>query len=188
MTAKTPNKGISARAMVLVMAALTVLVVATVSTAWSQTAQAKEPQTNKKQIPKKEEPTVSVSGQKVAIDPQTKKLRQLTPEESQALSEDLKNYFGKTPGELKIYQYPNGMLAAELPEEYMDSMVVKRNPDGTLTTECVRGVKSAAAQVQVETANPAKSNQGASKPKVDEKAAGKKPDKTIPKPSLEEKE
>ncbi len=186
MNAKAPKKAVSVFAMVTIMASLIVLVLAAAATAWSQTTQAKDPQADKKQVAKKVEPAVSVSGQKTAIDPETKKLRQLTPEEAQALSEDLKNYL--IPGEVKIYQYPNGMLAAELPEEYMDAVVVKRNADGTLSTECVRGMKAAAAHVQSAPAAPAGSGQDVSKSKIEEKKIARTPEKATPKPNFEEKE
>ena len=175
MKYKTPKCGISLHAMSVVIVSLLVLLFVSGTAAWSQTAQGNGQQAEKKVKVEKAEPTVFVSGQKVAIDPETKKIRELTPEEAKALSEDLKNFVAKQPGELKVYQYPNGMLAVELPEEYMDSMVVKRNPDGTLSTECVGGLKSSVDRIQSQIKDPAKSGQ---------KVAN--PDKPTPKPRLEE--
>jgi hypothetical protein len=174
MKAKTRQRSFSQRTSAVITACLIVLVIATGTAVWAQTAQGAAQQSENKQAVQKPESMLFVSGQKVAIDPQTKKLRQLTPEEAQALSEDLKNYTTKAPGELPVYQFQNGMLAVELPEEYMDSMVAKRNPDGTLSMECVKGLKSEAERMQTK---------GAAKP--DQKIVN--PNHPAPKPELEEK-
>jgi len=174
MKAETRQYRFSLGTAAIIMACLAVFVLAT--TGWSQDSQNAGQQSEKKQAVQKPQTTLSVSGQKAAIDPQTKKLRQLTPEEAEALSEEIKNFIPATPGEPKIYQFRNGMLAVELPEEYMDSVVVKRNPDGTLSMECVKGLKAAMDRTQVQTKNPAESRQGVTNS-----------DKPTSKPNLEEK-
>jgi hypothetical protein len=174
MIAESRQHSFSQRTAVVITACLLVLALAAGTAAWSQTAQGAGQQSDSKQTVQKPESTLFVSGQKVGIDPQTKKLRQLTPEESQALSEDLKNFVAKVPGDLKIYQFQNGMLAVELPEEYMDSIVVTRNPNGTLSTECVKGSKLDLELMQ--TKNAAKPEQKTGNTS-----------NTSPKPELEEK-
>jgi len=172
MKAESRQRDFSLRTAAILTACLLVLVLAAGTAAWAQTAQGAGQQPENKQISQKPEPVLFVSGQKVGIDPQTKKLRQLTSEEAQALSEDLKNYLPKAQGDLPVYQFQNGMLAVELPEEYMDSIVVTRNPDGTLTTECVKGTKPDLEKMQAKAAS-----------KPDQKTSNK----PTPKPQLEEK-
>lgn len=181
MKPKTPRFGVSAKTMAAAIAA--VLIFAAVS-AWAQDGQAGNPRAGQKILLKKVETTVTPSGQRVAIDPETKKIRPLTPEESQALSDALKNSAGKAPGEVRIYQYSNGMLSAELSEEYMDSLVVQRNADGTLSMECVRGTKAATALVESGIPVP----QSETNTKSDGKNTAAKSGKPAPKPILEEKE
>jgi len=85
------------------------------------------------------------AGQKAAVDPQTRKLRAPTPEESEALDASAKPVVMPTVTPTVL---SNGTLKVELPEEYMDASVVQKNPDGTLTMNCVRGMAAADARVQ----------------------------------------
>jgi hypothetical protein len=174
MKAETQQRSFSQRTAAIVTACLMILIIAAGTAAWSQTAQGAGQQSDSKQTIQKPVSTLFVSGQKVGIDPQTHKLRQLSPEEAQALSEDLKNYVTKTPGDLQVYQFQDGTLAVELPEEYMDSMVVTRNADGSLSTECVKGTKPDLEHMQ-------------SKSAVKPAQKIVNPGKPTPKPALEEK-
>jgi len=135
---------------------MVLFVLAVCTTAWAQTAQGVDQKMEQAQKVQTQQVTLSVSGQKVAIDPKTHKIRPLTQEEAAALSEGIKNYVAQAPGELKIIQFPNGMLAVELPEEYMESVVLRRNPDGALSMESITGLPSDAVP-------------SSSKPKLEEK-------------------
>ena len=86
------------------------------------------------------------SGQKVAIDPVTKKLRQPTHEESAELDKGAK---AAVPVEsIKTVQLPNGAVMAEVPESMMDTAVVQIGPDGSLQMSCVQGTATADAVVK----------------------------------------
>ena len=121
------------------------------------------------QTVEKKKATPYSAGQKAAVDPDTKKLRPPSREESEALDAQAKPAVAPavTPTVL-----PNGTLKVDLPEEYMDASVAQRNPDGSLTVQCVKGVAAAEALVQAESKVgavkpapvPAPTDKGAKKP------------------------
>ena len=87
-----------------------------------------------------------MSGQKAAIDPETKKLRQPTHEESAELDKGAKAAAPVEP--VKSIQLPNGAVMAEVPESMMDTTVVQIGPDGSLQMTCVQGTAAADAAVK----------------------------------------
>ena len=86
---------------------------------------------------------VFLSGQRVAVDPHTKKLRPLTPEEEAALSQGTATQ--PVPGEVAVIRHPEGYTSVVLDEQYMSTALAKLNPDGTLAEECVDSPAEAAA-------------------------------------------
>jgi hypothetical protein len=85
-------------------------------------------------------------GQKAAIDPETKKLRQPTHEESAELDKGTK---AAAPVEtMRTVQLPNGAVMAEVPESMMDTAVVQIGPDGSLRMGCFRGTAAAEEAVK----------------------------------------
>jgi hypothetical protein len=123
-----------------------------------------------------DEARAGASGQQVAVDPQTGKLREPTPAEARKLAEDMKEYLKPSKQGSRVVQLTDGTLSMELTEEHLDFTVVKINPDGTLSTECVKGKSAADAFVGATT----NSNAGAAKagePTVEanNKAIAKKP-------------
>ncbi len=188
MRNKTSNNTLSALVQAATTASMVFCMLATVTVAWTQSAQPSGPKAEKKTTMKMAVPTPTLSGQQVSVDPKTKQIRPPTAEESRALLEGLRNLAGRPPGQVTIYQLPNGMLAARLPEEFMDAMVVRRNPDGTLSAECVKGMKTASERLQSYAANASKSDTNASKAKDERKDAGKNTVQANPNPNLEEKE
>ena len=75
-------------------------------------------------------------GVRAFIDPTTGRLREPTPEETAALTRFLAAALA-LPGPPQIVQHANGALSAQLGEDYMNDVVVRRNPDGTLSWVCV---------------------------------------------------
>ena len=134
-------------------------------------------ETVEKKIEKKKE-TYS-AGQKVAIDPETRKLRAPTPEESAALEARARPTVVPTVTPTVL---PNGTLKADLPEDYMDATVVQKNPDGTLTMHCLRGMAAADALGQTE------SNAKASAAKPAGQTTAPPTDKGVKNPAELEKE
>jgi hypothetical protein len=84
-------------------------------------------------------PSTEAAGQagvRAFIDPATGQLREPTPEEAASLTRFLVRAFA-LPAAPQVVQYPNGMLSAQLGEEYMNDVIVRKNPDGTLSWVCV---------------------------------------------------
>ena len=149
MCTKTPT---GSQCLVL-LAIFSVLLLAA-STATAQTAQAN-----------------TDSAQQVSVDPQTHKLRAPTNEESKKLSEGMN--FNRVPEAVQVTRLPNGTNMAELPEEYMDAMVVTKAPDGTLHLQCVHGLNNANALVSSPASQPSAKPQSARKSQVAKKSSQK---------------
>jgi hypothetical protein len=73
----------------------------------------------------------------VAIDPETGELRAPTPEELQALSTDARRLLARTGEPTTVETLPNGTKRVRLGPEYHRWSVVRVNPDGTLSFDCV---------------------------------------------------
>jgi hypothetical protein len=76
------------------------------------------------------------AGMRAFIDPATGQLREPTPEEAAALTRFMVRALAM-PTAPQVVRHPNGMLSAQLGEEYMNDVVVRKNPDGTLSWVCV---------------------------------------------------
>jgi hypothetical protein len=113
----------------------------------------------------------SDSGQQVSVDPQTRKLRAPTAEESKKLSEGMN--FNRVPEAVTITRLPNGATMGELPEEYMDATVVTKAPDGTLQMQCVRGLNQANALVNAPASQPVAKAQSKPQAQVGQKSPQK---------------
>lgn len=88
-----------------------------------------------------EETTVNSSGQQVAVDANSGKLRQPTPEEVQKLTESLTmndSVEGLTPRTLS-----NGGTAVDLQGRFQSVAIAKKNPDGSISQSCVENKKEA---------------------------------------------
>jgi hypothetical protein len=70
------------------------------------------------------------------VDPVTGQLREPTAEEIASLNRFLVRAM-TLPTAPQVVQHANGMLSAELGEEYMTDVVVRKAPDGTLAWACV---------------------------------------------------
>jgi hypothetical protein len=78
-----------------------------------------------------------VAGQKVAIDPQTGRLRQPTPEESRRLAAAMKGMINRSTEGLAVKQHANGMQSVDLQGRFQSLAVAKKTADGTVTERCV---------------------------------------------------
>jgi hypothetical protein len=146
----------ASRKSLLALAGLAVLtLLATLSPASAQTVsveRAKKKQTSD---------AAGAAGQQAAVDPKTGKLRQPTAAESQALSEQFKRQSGRAAQTPVVTYRLDGSVSVDLTPEYMDAAVVKLNPDGSLSMECVTGLKAAEAKVLEGTAKTADQSQTA---------------------------
>jgi hypothetical protein len=117
-----------------------------ITSTYAQTAHVDKKKSKKSAPVTTQEVRAGASGQQAAIDPQTGTLREPTPEEARRLSESTKALL-KPSKEPRAVQYPDGTISLETTEEQLDFTVVKVNPDGTLSMECVKGANAANAIV-----------------------------------------
>jgi hypothetical protein len=106
---------------------------------------------------KKDEAKDKAAGQQSAVDAKTDKLRQPTPDEAIDLNEAIKKLYERQPEGLKATNFANGAVMLELTEDYMEVSVIKINPDGSMSVECVSGMKAAEESLKAQGAG-AKAN------------------------------
>ncbi len=109
------------------------------------------------------------SGQQVSVDPQTHKLRPPTAEESKKLSDGMN--LKRVPETVQVRRLPSGASMAELPEEFMDTTVVTKAPDGTLHMQCMRGMSQANALVNAPASGPSAKPQSTRKSQLTNKSS-----------------
>jgi hypothetical protein len=71
------------------------------------------------------------------LDPQTGQLRQPTPEEAAQLAAAVHAARIQALSELEIVVHPDGMRSVELGDAFLMDLVARRNPDGTLSIDCL---------------------------------------------------
>jgi len=87
--------------------------------------------------------TLGQGGFRAFIDPVTGELREGTPEEQRALSAGARAESSNVAEIPEIVAYPDGMVVVDLKGNFMQSVTMVRNPDGSLSMRC--GPQSAAA-------------------------------------------
>ena len=103
-------------------------------------------------------------GLRVFIDPKTGEIREPTPEEEQALTPQAapprRGPLGLVPEAAPLQEIsgPGGAVGVVLDESFMVNTIVRKNPDGSLSFECITGDKNAAGAVTEvkQTSNPAR--------------------------------
>jgi hypothetical protein len=83
------------------------------------------------------------AGQQPTVDTKTDKSEQPDKEEADALNEAVKQLFDRTTEGLPTTYFADGTVMITLPETYMEVSVIKINPDGSKSVECVSGMKAA---------------------------------------------
>ncbi len=86
---------------------------------------------------------VPVAGMQVAIDPKTGRLRPPTQEESRALAQALRQQFRTPSAPLEVIQAENGALAVLLPEDFMETIILRTHEDGTESIDCMSATEAA---------------------------------------------
>jgi hypothetical protein len=89
------------------------------------------------------EESVGQGGFRAFIDPATGELREGTPEEQRALSARARSEASSVAESPEIVAYPDGMVVVDLKGNFMQSVTMIRNPDGSLSMRC--GPEPAAA-------------------------------------------
>jgi len=116
------------------------------------------------------------AGQQSAVDAQTGRLEQTTKDEPDALNEAMKKLLDRTTDGLKTTYLPDGTVMVELTEAFMEVSVIKINPDGSKSVECVTGMKAAEESIKAQGAPAAQPTQKTGVPPV-KGETGKTPQK-----------
>jgi len=103
-------------------------------TSGKEAASVQNAQTTQAQAPSGE--AAGQAGLRAFIDPETRKLREPTAEEESSLHR-LHMKGRAFPMAPRVVYHPNGMVSAELTEEYMNDVIARKNPDGTVSWVCV---------------------------------------------------
>jgi hypothetical protein len=107
----------------------------------------------KGKTPGNDEVAIGASGQQVSIDSKTGKLRQPTQEEIQALVAGMK-LNDSTEG-LSAKTVGNGSTMLNIEGRFENTLIMKKNADGSVSTSCVSNSKQAEAFLKADTAKAA---------------------------------
>jgi len=88
--------------------------------------------------------TVKVAGRDVQVDPQTGKIKPLTPAEAQELGDGLKTMLNKSNEPLEEIHNADGSVTADLKGRFQNVTLARVNEDGTVERSCVDDPKAAA--------------------------------------------
>lgn len=87
----------------------------------------------------------AASGQRVHIDPATKRVRPPTPEEEKEFTASTPNLFSRDTSKLVPVFHSNGMISVDLQGGFMSAAVARISADGKVSYTCVSDAKSAEA-------------------------------------------
>lgn len=79
---------------------------------------------------------LGLAGFRAFIDPETGELREGTPAEQRALADGTHAEASNIAESPEVVVYPDGVVVVDLKGHFMQSVVVVRNPDGSLSTRC----------------------------------------------------
>jgi hypothetical protein len=88
--------------------------------------------------------TVKVAGRDVQVDPQTGKIKPLTPEQARQLADELKTMLNRSTEGLEEVHNADGSVSVDLKGRFQNVMLARVNEDGTLEKSCVDEPKAAA--------------------------------------------
>jgi hypothetical protein len=87
--------------------------------------------------------TVKVAGQDVQVDPQTGKMKELTPEEAQKMAAGLKKMINQSSEGLVQVQHADGTVSMDMEGRFQNVAVARINKDGSISESCVDNPKAA---------------------------------------------
>jgi hypothetical protein len=102
---------------------------------WSPAASAQQNQRRNKKY---------IATRQITVDQQTGALRVPTPEETQALVDNLIALTNRSTEGLQVATLPNGALTVDLQERFEQVTIARPNPDGTSEVRCVESFEEAA--------------------------------------------
>jgi hypothetical protein len=109
---------------------------------FAQKANAKKPKEAKDQA----------AGQQSAGEAKNDKGEQPDQDEAKDLNEAMQKLLNRQPEQLKATYLPDGTVMVQLGEDYMEVSVIKINPDGSKSVECVTGMKAAEESLKPQSA------------------------------------
>jgi hypothetical protein len=109
----------------------------------------------------------NASGQQVAVDAKSGKLRKPTQEEIDALVSGMK--LNDSSEGLKAKTVGSGTVVMDLEGRFETATVAKINPDGTISTACVNNEKGAKDFLKADTTNPKQKTPATTGQKLEEK-------------------
>ncbi len=133
---------------VLIVTALVVVVIAAITVVSRQPANGEQSNRSEEvmaNVANTKYTTVKVAGQDVQVDPQTGKMKPLTPEEAKRLADGLKGMLNKSTEGLVEVQNVDGSKSMDLEGRFQNVTVARENTDGTLSQSCVDNPSAAAA-------------------------------------------
>jgi hypothetical protein len=150
-TKKNDSATTARRGPALVALALVVLAIAAISAVSRQLVAGKEtaPAENSA-VTTKNYRTIKVAGQDVQVDPQTGKLKPLTPQEAQELAAGLKKMLSKSAEGLTEVQNPDGSKNMDFDGRFQNVVVAREREDGTLSMSCVDNPRAAASALGID--------------------------------------
>lgn len=113
--------------------------------------------------------TVKVAGQDVQVDPQTGRMQELTPEETQKMAAGLKQMVNQSTDGLVQVQHPDGSVSMDLEGRFQNVTVARVNKDGSVSQSCVNNPEAAGAFFGIDPKlieNQPAANEGRKKPRV----------------------
>jgi len=81
--------------------------------------------------------TMKVAGRNVQVDPQTGQIQPLTPQEAQALANDLKSKLSKSTEGLQPVQHADGSVSMRLQDRFQNVVLARVTSEGTVEESCV---------------------------------------------------
>ena len=89
------------------------------------------------------------------IDPQTRQLREPTPQEAQALSQNAGEAFARAVESLEAVVHPDGTISLDLKDLFNQEIVAVKNIDGSVSMRCVPDSEKSLALTKPAPARPA---------------------------------
>ena len=140
----------SRRSPLMICTAIAVVVIAAITVVSRQSANGNQSNptqnatTATANVAGKKYTTVRVAGQDLQVDPQTGKLKPLTPEEARQLAEGLKGMLNKSTEGLVPDHHADGSTDLDLQGRFQNVTVARVNEDGTVSQSCVDNPQAAA--------------------------------------------
>ena len=88
--------------------------------------------------------TVNVAGKNLQVDPQTGRIKSLSPQEAQQLAEGLKAMLNRSSEGLASTRHADGSLSLDLKGRFQNVTVARMNDDGSVEQSCVDNPEAAA--------------------------------------------